>query len=235
MADINAEIGKKIRSFRRARGMTLEELSRMICKSKSTLSKYESGEISIDVQTLYELAEVLEVRVEQLLYCPPGKEIPVKRRESPAFFSGLRQFYAYLFDGRVGKLTRCIFEVLSETECGKHEVMLYMNFQSYESYQNCENTYWGYMEHYDALTSIQLTNRDTPMEKAGVQVLASYLDSDTKWGLWCGLSSRPMMPVAAKMLFSKARQKEDGELLQKLRISREDIRLLKMYNMLAVV
>ena len=45
MADINAEIGKKIRSFRRARGMTLEELSRMICKSKSTLSKYESGEI----------------------------------------------------------------------------------------------------------------------------------------------------------------------------------------------
>lgn len=90
------------------------------------------------------------------------------------------------------------------------------------------------MEHYDAMTQISLVNQDTPMEKASVQILASYLDSDTKWGLFNGFSSRPMMPIASKMLLSKTKLKEDKELLKRLKISKEDIRLMKLYNMMAV-
>ena len=55
-----------------------------------------------------------------------------------------------------------------------------MNFKDYAHYQKCENTYWGYMEHYNAVTNIHLVNQDSPMEKASAQLLASYLDSDTK-------------------------------------------------------
>ncbi len=113
--------------------------------------------------------------------------------------------------------------------------MMYMNFKDFNSYQNCENTYWGYMEHFDALTNIILTNQDSPMEKASVQILASYLDNDTKYGLFNGFSSRPMMPVAVKMLFSKKKLKEDQNLIQLLKISKEDIRLLKLYNMMSVI
>lgn len=112
--------------------------------------------------------------------------------------------------------------------------MMYMNFKDFKNYQNCENTYWGYIEHYDAMTYISLTNQDTPMEKASVQILASYLDSDTKWGLFNGFSSRPMMPIAIKMLFSKNRLKEDADLVRLLKVSKDDIRLLKLYNMLSV-
>ncbi len=43
MSEISKEIGKQIRSFRKRRGMTLDDLSRIICKSKSTISKYERG------------------------------------------------------------------------------------------------------------------------------------------------------------------------------------------------
>lgn len=91
------------------------------------------------------------------------------------------------------------------------------------------------MEHFDALTNIILTNQDSPMEKASVQILASYLDNDTKYGLFNGFSSRPMMPVAVKMLFSKKKLKEDQNLIQLLKISKEDIRLLKLYNMMSVI
>ena len=84
------------------------------------------------------------------------------------------------------------------------------------------------------MTHITLTNQDTPMEKASVQVLASYLDSDSKWGLFNGFSSRPMMPIAIKMLLSKTRLKEDEELVRQLKVSKEDVRLLKLYNMLSV-
>lgn len=44
--------------------------------------------------------------------------------------------------------------------------MMYMNFEDYDHYQNCENTYKGYMEHFDAVTNITLQNRDVEMETA---------------------------------------------------------------------
>lgn len=216
------------------RHMTLDEMSEIICKSKSTISKYEKGEIAVDIETLYEIADALCIHVEQLLYCRPKRTILHNQENHPAFFNGVSQFFSYVYDGRNNQLLRCVFDILSETENGQYKIMMYMNFANYEYYQNCENTYWGYIEHYDAVTNIQLTNQDTPMEKASVQILASYLDSDTKWGLWNGFSSRPMMPISTKMLFSKTPVKEDLELINKLKISKEDIRLLKHYNMLCV-
>ena len=50
------------------RRMTLEELASRIYKSKATLSKYEKGQIVVDIETLYSIAEALEIRVEHLLY-----------------------------------------------------------------------------------------------------------------------------------------------------------------------
>lgn len=130
-------------------------------------------------------------------------------------------------------MIRCVFDILSPTDDARNKLMMYMNFDSYEEYQNCENTYWGYIEHFDAVTNMILTNQDSPMEKASVQVLASYLDSSTKWAPFNGFSSRPMMPIAIKMLLSRERLPESEELLRKLKVSREDIRLLKLYNMLS--
>lgn len=234
MSEVSIEIGKRVRNFRKMRKMTLEELAKNICKTKATVSKYERGEIVLDIETMYDISKVLEVHVEQLLYCSPERTAISVNDINPAFFKGLSRFYAYNFDGRNNKISRCIFDVLSELEGNKYKVMMYMNCLNFENYQNCENTYYGYIEHYDAVSNIQLTNRDTPMEKASLQVLASYLDSDIKWGLWNGFSSRPMMPCASKMLLSKSPLKEDEELKRDLRISREDIKLLKMFNMLVV-
>ncbi|MGN0158608.1 MAG: helix-turn-helix domain-containing protein [Brotaphodocola sp.] len=234
MSEISTQIGNRIRTFRKMRGMTLDSLSDSIHKSKSTISKYEKGEIAVDIETLYEIADAIQVHVEQLLYCPPKRVTLSSNSSSPAFFSGVSQFYSYLFDGRSNHIIRCVFDVLSETAEHQYKIMMYMNYKDFQNYQNCENTYWGYIEHYDAMTHISLTNQDTPMEKASVQILASYLDSDTKWGLFNGFSSRPMMPIAIKMLLSKTRLKEDAELLQQLKVSKDDIRLLKLYNMLSV-
>ena len=49
MSKISIEIGNKIRQFRQSRKMTLNELASAIHKSRATLSKYERGEISIDI------------------------------------------------------------------------------------------------------------------------------------------------------------------------------------------
>ena len=234
MPDINTEIGKLIRGARKKRGMTLNELAEVICKSQSTVSKYEKGEITVDIATLYDIADALRVHVEQLLYVRPERTELRAPGNNPAFFTDTSRFYSYLFDGRSNSLMRCVFDVLSKADERKYKIMMYMNFEDFDNYKNCENTYWGYIEHYDAVTNIALTNQDMPMEKASAQILASYLDSDKKWGLFNGFSSRPMMPIAAKMLFSKKKLKEDEELIRSLKISKDDIRLMKLYNMMAV-
>ena len=235
MGEISCEIGKKIRTFRKSRNMTLDELARIVCKNKSTLSKYETGEIILDIETIYEIARALGIHVEQLLYCTPDRVSIQSSGPKPAFFSGLSQFYSYYYDGRYNRIMRCVFDVLLQSEDNRYKIMMYANFQDYKSYQNCETTYWGYMEHYDAITNVILTNQDSPMEKAHGQILASYMNSDTKWGLFTGLSARPMMPVALKMLFSKMRLPEDEALAQQLKVTKEDIRLMKLYNMMTVM
>ena len=234
MNEINTQIGNRIRNFRKMKKINLNELSAIIHKSKSTISKYEKGEISIDVTTLYEIADALEIHIEQLISIPIKKTVISSKNNNPAFFNAVSQFYAYLYDGRSNSLIRCVFDIISEIEKKQYKIMMYMNFKDYSNYQNCENTYWGYIDHYDAMTHISLTNQDTPMEKASIQILASYLDSNTKWGLFNGFSSRPMMPIAMKMLLSKSLLKEDEDLIKQLKVSKDDIRLLKLYNMLSV-
>ena len=235
MSEISREIGKRVRYFRQSRKLTLQELAAVVYKSKATLSKYESGEISMDVDTLYALAEALGIRVEQLL-CDKGTQEPVPETEiSPAFFRGLNRFYAYTFDGRNGQLLRSVFDVFSKLQTNRYKIAMYMNCKDLKDYQRAENVYWGYIEHFDVLSLIELTHQDTPTEKASIQILASFLDAETKWGLWNGVSSRPLMPVASKFLFAKKPLKEDQELTQSLMITKEDIRRLKYFNMFSVV
>ncbi|MBQ6972852.1 MAG: hypothetical protein IJP86_10935 [Synergistaceae bacterium] len=72
------------------------------------------------------------------------------------FFNGASQFYSYLFDGRVNRLLRSVFDVVSEVSDKTYEVIMYMNFEDYAHYQHCENIYTGIMEHYDAITHTSL-------------------------------------------------------------------------------
>ena len=233
MSEITREVGRRLRLLRQNRRITLEELAAQIHKSRATLSKYERGEIAVDIDTLYDLAGALGVHPEQLL-CP-GPEARVQTREiAPAFFQGLERFYCYHFDGRNGKLTRSVFDLFSQLDVNRFKIAMFMNCRDLEHYQRCENTFWGYIEHFDALSLIEMTNQDNPMEKASLQVLAAFLNAETKWALWNGVSSRPLMPVAVKMLLSKKPLEEDAALVRMLKLSREDISRMKYYNMFSI-
>lgn len=234
MGDLTQEVGKNIKAFRKKKGMTIQELADRLCKSKATVSKYENGQIAIDIETLYETAKALDIHVDQLLCGETMREQLDVTGNIPSFFRGLTQFYFYFYDGRGRTLQRCVIDVLSKTAVNSYKIMAYLNIESYENYYKCETTYWGYLNHYDALSNMILHNQDTPIEQVTISILASYLDTPTKWGLLHGISSRPLMPVAAKVLLSKKILSDSPELEQGLKISREDIRIMKQYNMFTV-
>lgn len=181
---VTSEIGAKIKYFRKSKHFSLQEMADLLYKSKSTLSKYENGQISIDIETLYAIAKVLGVHVEQLLYSEPMQQDNKALYTVPAFFRTLSQFYIYYYDGRIREISRCVVDILSQAGGNHFKVMMYMNIESYEHYQNCENTYFGFLHHYDALSKLTLTNRDNPMEQVTITILASFLDAPSKMGLF---------------------------------------------------
>lgn len=81
MTEISTLVGQQIRECRKKRNMTLEDMAGLIGKSRSTISKYEKGEIPVDMETLYMIARTLEAPIEQFLYTLPAT-FPI--RSAPA-------------------------------------------------------------------------------------------------------------------------------------------------------
>jgi len=182
---------------------------------------------------LYLIAHAFDININNLLYIEDEYILDDSKDFLPAFFNNTAKFYSYFYDGRINKVVKSKLNIVSKINNNTYKVLMYMNYTDSQHYQICENTYTGIIEHFDAKSNILLTNKDTPMEKATIQILASYLDEETKWGLWNGFSSRPMMPVSFKMFFSKRELKINKELEDHLKMSREDIKFLKLYNMLS--
>lgn len=92
MNEINIYIGGQIRKYRKANGMTLQQLADVIHKSRATVCKYENGEISIDIATLYEISQALQVSFGQLTSyqspLPPSPPPTVGTLQRSPFFSG---------------------------------------------------------------------------------------------------------------------------------------------------
>ena len=80
MSDITRHIGSRIRLYRKLLGLTIDDLAEGIHKSKSTVSKYETGSVSVDAETLFDIAAVLRVSVSKLVdYHSPEKTHPAFR------------------------------------------------------------------------------------------------------------------------------------------------------------
>lgn len=236
MSNISKEIGDRIRFFRKKRGLSLQELANLISKSKATVSKYESGAITIDVDTLYDIAAKLHVYVEQLLYIPmemPGNDI--SDFNMPLFFNGISRLYLYTFAGRDNSLLPGVIDIHTQIEANIYKSMLYLGFQDYKAYRNCENTYAGIVTHYNMLSRFDLYNQDSSAEHAVLYVMNAFADAESKWAMFASVCSRPIMPCASRVLLSKTQVQDEKELVKSLKISKEDVRTMKQFNAFVVI
>lgn len=206
--NISQETGVRIRYYRKQKQITLDQLAEKICKSKSCLSKYENGRIAVDLPTLYDIADALDVRVTQLLFLPE-KKTGHRSGAAPAFFAGLDRFYVYYYDGRSNSILGSVVDILEEVECGRFHIHMYMNVKDYKYYQLCENVYDGLMIHFDTLSLLIMQNQDMEMDHYQIGIPSPYMNVPVKWGLAFGISSRPLMPTSTKVLFSKTIQKKN--------------------------
>ena len=147
------QIGARIAFLRRLKGLTLAELAERVNKHKSTISKYESGQIIIDIESLKEVADALGVDVAQIVEMPNTSRLTSAPIGPHNPFCLASTFYMYYFDGRSARLVSSVICLTSRHD-GDNRInaSLYMDTPDPQNYLNCRYFYSGYMYPYD-LTS----------------------------------------------------------------------------------
>jgi len=232
LGDISRRIGEKIRLYRTIRGMTIQELSDYISKCKTTVSKYERGDITIDVETLVEIARVLNVPVEQFMDFPIKEDTASNKEISTGYFYNAQKMYIYFYDGRVRNFNFSVLEIKNTSSEGK--AILYSNAESPQNYHSCKAFYSGKVNYYDPFIRISLFNQCSPMEQLLIYVINPMSISKETIGLMCGISNRPLLPSATKCIVSLEPLKMDDVLEARLRFTKEELHNFKKLNLLIV-
>lgn len=239
MENVSVIIGQTIRKCRQNKKLSQAELAERISKSKSTLSKYESGEISVDVETLFEIAEALEVSLsffsEAVMQRQEREHFADEIRGIPHFFRR-KMAYMYFFDGRNGSVNRSVLTIGAplEEKSGYYRATLYMNVKSYEEYYFCENSYSGHIEFHQVLTGLYMVHQGTDLEHLQIVIPENFADTDRKWGAFSGVSFRPVEPAMTKVLFTKEPLKLTPELIQELKFNKADFKHMRDTNFFTV-
>ncbi len=220
-------IGRNIRLYRRAQGMTLETLSRLIYKSKATLGKYEKGLIALDINTLDDIAHALQIHPQMLL----TDVFPLAEKVSfdPALHGEVR--YLYHYEGNSNRIA-CSLVVHGDMEEAYHKipVTMFCNVPSVRQPEKCRSLYCGYYKTYDSMIYYLFENYNNPIEHMLLFLRRSLDQSGTDFGMLSGISSRSMNPMASKCLMCDVPQEETGELKSILRVSKGDLYLISKYN-----
>ncbi len=226
MSDITRMIGTNIRTYRRASRMTIDQLADCIHKSKATVGKYEQGAISIDVDTLYEIAKALGIAPSLLLQ--KTVEEPTGER-FPTSLSDTRRFL-YLYDGRKSRIVRSLLVHADQGDA----VTLFYDLVAFDEPQRCRVLYFGHCRTHDFVTNYLLDNQSSEMEHLFICLMRSIDKATYSAGLLSGISSRMLLPASSKCILSGEPLPENDALKEELLLTKEDLRLTKRYNMFMV-
>ncbi|MDO4531811.1 MAG: helix-turn-helix transcriptional regulator [Bacillota bacterium] len=232
MKEISMHVGQRIRLYRKMKGMTIETFAALIGKSKATVSKYENGDISIDIETLFGIAKALEVSVSRLIdYAEETDAVA----EGSSVLSGKTRYYMYFYDGRRSRIARNIIEVQDGgQENGVFDANMYAYLENFERYDQCKLLYHGAMRRYDTFVNFNFENQNNKVERAFLYAINSFSHSGRMAGLYCGLSTQPILPACFKFVLSPVILEEDEALKAELMVSKEDVKALKKMNMFVV-
>ena len=206
----------------------------MINKSKATLSKYENGAITIDIETLYDISKVLDIDLKYFIDYQP----PIFHSESPLpknnyFNQSLA--YMYYYDGRVRQLVRSLLRFSPSISGGSVEVTLYNDVSSFSDPDHCQHLFTGEIKSYDTITHMVLKNQINEAEKMYICMLNPMQNRMPAIGLLSGIGSTPFFaPIALKTLISKEPLEENDLLISAVKLDKDDYHRLRYYNMMVV-
>lgn len=225
MSQISEHIGERIKLYRKNKQLTQEQFAQMIHKSKSAVSKYECGEISIDIDTLCEIAEVLEITIHQLL--DRSLENPLPPSDAQGFFSAPAQFYVYYLNKNSTRIVCGVLEI-NRADDRHDSTILFADLKNYENLYSCQHLYFGDIHYSDSYVNMVMKNQANSAERIFF-ILANPFQNNAALtvGILSGISAKYLVPISLKVILSKNRLCEDEVLREALRFTRDDFHLMK--------
>lgn len=238
MSDISRHVGERIRTYRKALGLTLQQLADLIHKSRSSVSKYETGEITLDIETLYDLSRALNVSVAQLTdYQPSIPSVPAPVQQPAPDMPGRSPFfqasrlYFYFYDGRYNRLKDGVIDIHKEDgENVNYEASLSISAVT-PTGRSSGTHYSGKVVYSDMLIRFSFVNQYNTLEEDLLYIFNPLEPRDFTEGLLCGISSADLMPCAFKCLVTLTPQAPSEELKAHLLITQKEMRRWKKLNM----
>lgn len=237
MSRINQHIGARIRMYRKEQGMTLQQLADCINKSRASVSKYETGEITLDIETLFEISNALHVHLNQLTdyqTIVEEPQIPVWNRTLESPFFRAERLYFYFFDGRYNRLKDGIIDIYKrDGGPGNYEASLTISAVTPNG-RSSKVYYTGKVMYSDMLIRFSFVNQCNALEEDLLYIFNPLEIRDFTEGLLCGISSADLMPCAFKCLVTLTPQKMTEEFKKQLLITKKEIQRWQKLNMLIV-
>lgn len=224
---MNERVGNNIRKYRLAHNYTLKELSTLVHKSCSTLSKYEKGVIPINADTIEEFANIFNLPPSQLLTVPATGKAEIEREEF------LKNYYMYTYDGKRKRISKSIIEEYSSSDPSCNSVQLFYDVENLDNLEKCKVIYSGVSKQFGPWQTYHLQNVNQTMEEVWLCLLDTLSQSNKKVGILSGISEITMQPSARKIIITPEIQRESS-LLEELIISKEDIQNFRKYNIFLV-
>lgn len=238
LKNINSYIGSRIKNYRKMKKLTLQQLADLIHKSRATVSKYENGEITLDVETLYDISVALDISFNQLAdYHLPHEEYISEAQsfngESP-FFKADR-LYFYFYDGRYKRLKEAVIHIHKKAmdENGCYEASLSIHTTT-SSGRSSEIYYTGNVLYSDMLIRFSFVNQCNKLEQDLLYIFNPLEMRDYTEGLLCGISSADLMPCAFKCLVTLTPNENYEEVQKHLMLTNKEIKRWQKLNMLLV-
>lgn len=224
MSHFTEHIGKRLKLYRKAKHLTQAEFAKMVHKSKSAISKYEHGEISMDIDTLQEMADALHIDLRQLL------DYPKEHNETTSiqgFFGASSRFYTYYLNKSSTRIVRGVLEIAAQ-ENGEYTSTLYTGLDDYENLYRCSHLYAGDIYYSDSYITMVMVNQSNNAERVFLVLSNPYNHTATMTsGMLCGISDKYLIPIALKVILSKYPLPEEEPLRELLRFSKEDYNSVK--------
>lgn len=224
---LNEKVGNNIRKYRLAHNYTLKELAALSHKSCSTISKYEKGNIPINMDTIEEFSKIFQVTPAQFLSVPYENNNSLEKREF------LSQQYMYAYDGKRKRIMKSIIEEFSTSEENTNFVQIFYDSSDLKSPGKCQVVYSGTSHKFGPWQNYYLKNLAHISEEIWMCSLDNFSQNKNKVGILAGISSVTMSPSARKILISSEILK-DSAIMETLILSKEDIQLMKKYNIFSI-
>ena len=218
-------VGSRLRQYRRLRGYSLIEFSAMLHRSKSAISKYERGEVSIDLRTLNEMARLLDIPLSALLLDEQEAvqvsslfHLPTSEEDGPQ-----QRLYVYMWSGRPkAYLSRQVLFLSA------HTATLFGEVESEENYCTCKYCFAGEGRRSDLSYRVFLRNLTHENDLVILDFQLPLNNQAEVPGFFCTFSIGPHFPLATKAILSREPIRDEERLKKLLIFDREDFKTYRI-------